>query len=197
MLSFLTKITGNNQSFQSALPDIASETDKPLAEGKLVPSFVFKKENWLNNGSETSAVKNDTPLRELSKKPLIIVFYSVNWNGHGVALLKRVQKLLDKAKWNGNIVVVGPDSLKKLEKVSAIHGLSLNFYSDQENVLAAKFGVYSEEKPVWRRYSGIETNIPLLSLFLINRTGQVTYTYIDDFSVSASAQDLLEVVGNR
>jgi peroxiredoxin len=59
------------------------------------------------------------------------------------------------------------------------HSLSLSFYYDNENQIARKFRVYSEEDPTWNKFAGIDENIPLLSTYVIDTARHILYAHID------------------
>ena len=66
-------------------------------------------------------------------------------------------------------------------------------YSDKE--IAEKFGVYSESDPIWNKFSGIDTNVPLLATYVISPTGQIEYDHIDsDFSKTYPSKAIISTV---
>lgn len=166
--------------------------EKPLAEGDLAPHFTFASQNWLENHGLT-----DISLRDLNQKPLVIVFYSVYWNGHGINLLKKMEKLQDKIGDTAGILVVTSEARKKLYKTIGEHHFSLNFYYDEGQALAEKFGIFSEDRPTWNLFSGIETNVPLLSSYVVGTSGQISFRHIDNFSSPFPEEDLLVAVNGQ
>lgn len=166
--------------------------ERPLAEGDLAPHFTFASQNWLENPGLT-----DISLKDLHQKPLVIVFYSVYWNGHGINLLKKLEKLQDKIGDTAGILVVTSEAPKKLYKTIGEHHSSLNFYYDEGQVLAEKFGIFSEDRPTWNLFSGIETNVPLLSSYVVGTSGQISFHHIDDFSSPLPEEDLLVAVNEK
>ncbi len=166
--------------------------EKPLAEGDLAPRFTFSSQNWLATPGLA-----DVSLRELHQKPLVIVFYSVYWNGHGINLLKKLEKLQDKIGDTANILIVTSEAPKKLFKTISEHNFSFSFYFDAEQALAEKFGIFSEDRPTWNLFSGIETNVPLLSSYVISPSGQISFRHIDDFSSPLPEDDLLAAANEK
>ena len=92
-------------------------------------------------------------------------------------------------------MIIGTGKERKLEKIAWDNNLSLNFYFDTTNEIAERFGIYSESDPVWNRFSGINTNVPLLATYVIAPYGRILYDHIDwDFSGSFPSNDIITSV---
>lgn len=166
----------------------------PLKTGDAVPDFIFEKDNfrWQQfvNGVETH---EPVYLLQLLNKPLVISFYSGHWQSHSLDLLRELDSLQQciKAK-NGNLLIVSAEKERKLEKTVWDNGFSLSFYFDTEKTVAQKFGVYSENDPVWNRFSGVDTNVPLLATYVISPLGEILFHHIDwDFSGGFPTEKLI------
>lgn len=172
----------------------------PLKKGDSVPDFIFEKDNfrWKQfvKGVETSG---PVYLLQLLNKPLVIAFYSGHWQSHGADLLRQLSNLQHRIKSNGaNLLIISSENERKLEKLMWDNELSLSFYFDIENLVAEKFGVYSEDDPVWNRFSGIDTNVPLLTTYVISPSGKILFDHIDwDFSGNFPAEKLITAVGGK
>jgi peroxiredoxin len=170
---------------------------KPIKEGDIAPDFIFEKDNgrWQQffNGVETHG---PVLLNQLLNKTLVIAFYSSSWQDHGVNLLKQLNTIQGEIKANdANLLVISAEKERKLEKIAWDTSLSLSFYIDKTNEIAAKFGVYAENDPVWDWFSGIDTNVPLLATYVIASYGRVLYDYIEwDFSGAFPSGELLSAV---
>jgi peroxiredoxin len=167
---------------------------KPVKKGDIAPDFVFEKDNirWQQfcNGVETHG---QIPLRQLLNKALVLVFYSVSWQEHGLQLLKQLHMIQREIKANdANLLVISAEKERKLEKIAWDNSFSLNFYFDTANSIAERFGIYSENDPVWNRFSGIDTNVPLLATYVIAPYGTILYDHIDwDFSAGFPSGNLI------
>ena len=65
----------------------------------------------------------------------------------------------------------------------------------QRKEIAEKFGVYSENEPVWNRFSGVDTNVPLLATYVISQYGKILYDHIDwDFSENFPSNEIISAV---
>lgn len=188
------------------ISEVISETDllfkpyksvKPIKAGNILPDFTLGKESarWQQffNGAETHG---PVLLNQLLNKPLVIGFYSNQWQVHGIDLLKQLNAVQPDIKsLGGNILIVSAEKERKLEKIAWVHSLSLSFYFDTENEIAEKFRIYAEHDPIWNKFSGIDTNVPLLATYVISPTGQIEYDHIEqDFTEAFPVKDIISAV---
>lgn len=172
----------------------------PLKEGDEVPDFIFEKDNFrwkqFTNGAETNG---PVYLLQLLNKPLVIAFYSGRWQSHGIGLLKQLNELQHRIKSNGaNLLIVSAENERRLDKLVWDNKLSLSFYFDTENLIAGKFGVYSEDDPVWNKFSGIDTNVPLLTTYVISPSGKILFDHIDwNFSGNFPTEKFISAVAGK
>jgi len=170
---------------------------KPVKAGNFVPDLKFYSDynRWQQfyNGAETHG---PISLRNLLSKPLVIAFYSHHWGEAGFAQLKQLNNIQYEIKASGgNLLIISDERTDELEKKAWEHSLSLNFYYDAEKELAQKFRVYSEDYPVWNRFSGIDENAPLLATYIIDQSKQIIYNHIDwDFLGTFSPEDIIASV---
>ncbi|GAA4083828.1 redoxin domain-containing protein [Mucilaginibacter panaciglaebae] len=155
---------------------------KPVKTGNLIPdiNLVTDFQRWKNfyNGAPANG---PISLKHLYGKPLTIAFYSTHWGNRGIELLKRLSAIQNEIKANGgNLLVLTDDTNdEQLARITWEHSLSLNFYHDIANKIAGKFRIYSEKHPTWNTYSGIDANIPLLAIYVIDTDRHIAYHYID------------------
>jgi len=155
---------------------------KSLKSGDGLYDFNLQKDNINKQRFVKSAAVNSSVLfKQLAGKPLILFFYSAAWQERGVQYLTQLNSInCEIAKLGVNLLVVSPDEGGQLlEQTIWDNSLYLNFYSDQENILARKFGIYSDEDPAWDKYSGIDVNVPLLSVYMLNADNQIIFDHID------------------
>lgn len=180
----------NSYSSRSALTD--HHPEKPLSEGDLAPAFTFSSARWLEARSGIDISLN----RFYHRKPLILVFYSTQWNGHGTGLLKRLDAL-KKKNGTANVLIIGSEAARQTLRALTGHQFTFSFYLDTEHILAERFGVYSEDRPTWNLYSGINSNVPLLSTYIISPSGQISFSHIDDFSTGFPEGDFLSAINEE
>ena len=170
---------------------------KPVKAGNYVPDLKFYStySRWQQffNGAE---VHGPVSLRHLLNKPLVIAFYSHHWRDHGFTLLKQLNHIHNEIKASGgNLLIVSDERTEELEKKAWEHSFTLNFYYDEEKELAQAFRVFSDEDPVWNRFSGIDVNAPLLATYIVDPSKQVVYSHIDfDFLGTFSADNIIASV---
>jgi peroxiredoxin len=173
---------------------------KPVKTGNLIPdiNLVTDYKRWKNfyNGAPTHG---HISLKHLYGKPLAIAFYSKHWGKYGVEQLKQLNTAQSEIKANGGNLLVLTDEAgdDQLAKLTWEHSLSLNFYHDINNEIANKFGVYSENDPTWNRFSGIDVNIPLLAIYVIDTDRHIVYDHINrNLSNTFIADDIIAAVYN-
>lgn len=169
----------------------------PLQVGSTSPEFTFTNNfnTWQQffNGAETY---NHLVIRQLLSKPLVLSFYSHQWQHEGLDFIKELNRINAEIRANGgNMVVIADSRSAELQKLAWDNNLTLNFYFDADRSLAEKFGVYHKDSPVWERFSGIDAHVPLLASFVVNPYRQVLYSHSNWHAESKFDSDkLLEEV---
>ncbi len=173
------------------------EALRPIKAGDILPDFLLQKENakWQQffNGAE---IHGPVLLNQLLNKPLVIGFYSQHWQQYGLDLLQQLNAIqYDVKARGGNLLVISSEKGRALEKIIWDNNLSLSFYFDKDKEIAEKFRIYSENDPIWNKFSGIDTNVPLLATYVISPAGQLEYDHIDpDFSKAFPSKDIISAV---
>jgi peroxiredoxin len=188
------------------ISEIIQETDfafkpievlRPIKAGNILPDFLLQKENskWQQffNGAE---IHGPVLLNQLLNKPLVIGFYSQHWQQYGLDLLQQLNAIqYDVKARGGNLLIISSEKGRALEKIIWDNNLSLSFYFDKDKEIAEKFRIYSESDPIWNKFSGIDTNVPLLATYVISPAGQLEYDHIDpDFSKVFPSKDIISAV---
>ena len=151
----------------------------PAKKGDGIPDLTFCNDlrSWRKfvNGGESHDYLS---ARKLLSKPLVVAFYSQQWNEQGLAHLKQLNELNTEIKANGgNLVVVTDSRPQALAKTAWDFNLTLNFYLDPDHQLATQFGVYDKQSPLWERFSGIDAHIPLLAAFVVTPHHSIVFDY--------------------
>lgn len=151
----------------------------PIKKGNNVPNLSFVNDinlwqQYVNGGVSYQYFST----RQLLHKPLVVAFFSDEWNQDGLAFIRQLNALNAEIKANGgNLVVVTGKRNVKLEKLAWDNSLTLNFYFDATHELATKFGVYHQQSPVWERFSGVDADVALLAAYVVNPHSQVVFSY--------------------
>lgn len=170
---------------------------QPVKTGNYIPDLKFLNDysRWQSffNGAQTHG---PIALRALLRKPLVIAFYSRHWKGHGFELLKQLNNIQQEIRANGgSLLVISDERTDELAKQAWENSFTLSFYHDEEKNLAQTFRIYSDNNPVWNRFSGIDTNAPLLATYIIDANKQVIYNHIDlDFLGTFNGEDVISAV---
>jgi peroxiredoxin len=170
---------------------------KPVKAGDRLPDFSLQKENanWQQffNGAE---IHGPVLFNQLFNKPLVIGFYSSHWQQYGLELLNSLNATQHEIKaGGGNLLIISSEKDRSFERIIWDNNLSLSFYFDRDKEIAEKFGIYSESDPIWNKFSGIDTNVPLLATYVIAPTGQIEYDHIDpDFSKMFPSKAIVSAV---
>jgi peroxiredoxin len=170
---------------------------KPVKTGNFVPQFTLTTDydRWqrFNNGT---VAHGPVMLRQLLNKPLVISFFSKHWQTTGIEQLARLNALQTEIKANGgNLLIINAENDDVLAKLAWEKGLSLNFYYDKDNEIAEMLRVFSENDPLWNKFSGIDANAPLLATFVIDIAKQIVYDHIDlDLKGTFSPDQIISAV---
>ncbi len=173
------------------------QKSEPVRSGDVLPDFSLEKEpaRWQQffNGAETHG---PVLFHQLLNRPLVIGFYSYHWQQYGIDLLKQLSSLQNDISANkASFLIICSEKDRKLEKLMWDNNLSLNFYFDKDKHIAEKFRIYSEHDPIWNKFSGIDTNVPLLATYVVSASGQIEYDHIDpDFSKTFPTSEIISAV---
>lgn len=164
---------------------------KPVRTGNQLPGLALKSGNkhWQQffNGAETHG---PVILRGLLNKPLVISFYSPEWQQHGTDQLKQLNSIrAEITARGGNLLVIAAGRDRALEKLVWDNSLSLTFYFDSTYEIARSLRVFDETNPTWNRFSGIDTNVPLPATYVINTAGQIIYDHANINTLSPFFSD--------
>ena len=149
--------------------------------GNLAPAF-----SLLNQQGETVSLKNFK-----GKKNVVLYFYpkaltpGCTTQACGI---RDTQK--DFAKLDTVVLGVSPDAPDKLGKFMEKHQLNFDLLSDEDHVIAEKYGVWALKKFMGKEFMGV-----VRTTFIIDKEGRVRYI-IEKVNTKSHAQDLLEILSS-
>jgi peroxiredoxin len=151
----------------------------PLRKGDTAPALTFTNDfNAWQQFLNGAGSNNHLSTRQLVSKPLVISFYSRHWKHQGLEFITRLSEINAEIKANGgNHVVITDSRSPELEKAAWDNNLTLNFHFDPEHKIAADFGVFDKNSPVWERFTGIDAHVPLLAGFVVTPYNQIVFSY--------------------
>jgi len=132
-------------------------------------------------------------------KSILLYFYGKEWgeisNGHLRQLNAFKNELLGHQVKPLIVTTGSPDNVKALiENDLSAAGV----VEDPDNHLAKTVGLYADESPAWARYAGIETNVALPGLYLLDSTRRVRFAFPNErISADLPLYQLLEALPNR
>jgi peroxiredoxin len=167
------------ESFAS--PVTSREKINPLEAGSYFPEFFIEEERVISGASLLGNVKVGTSLHRLTAQPLVIAFYSVNWNGYGDALLAQLREGHKAIEAAGARLLVLSSEEKKHFTAFNQEPLPFDAAWDVQQRIARKVGIYRETDPIWGRVSGINADVPIPAVYLVTPSLEITYAFTDAY----------------
>ncbi len=122
----------------------------------------------------------DTASNQLryTHKPLLLYFFEKDWGTIAVEHLNQLNAAQNKLhEQQINLLVITSGSLKEFEELCKKGSWILEAYEDTTFEIASLLKIYSEKDPSWSRYPGIEGNIPLPALYLLDGARQIALDF--------------------
>ncbi len=111
-------------------------------------------------------------------KPLLLYFYEQDWGPVSQQHLLQLNAISQELHYRHiNLLIITARSLQAFKEQSWIHSLFLEVYEDTHNALAGLLRLYGPQSPSWSRYTGIEHNIALPGLYLLDYLRRVAFAH--------------------
>ncbi|UEG51647.1 peroxiredoxin family protein [Mucilaginibacter daejeonensis] len=177
--------------------EVNIETEFGRTEYKKLTPAVTGDNVAIGAGAPTYLGNNSYTKTPALSKILVVYFYSAQWGAVGLEHLKQLNAIRNEVRYqDGSIVVVdadGDDST--LQQLLWNHNLLLPVHTDVDAQIAKAFGVYSEDSPAWDLYAGLNSNVPLPSLFVVDHFFNVTYHHHNtEIDTAVPTQQILSSV---
>jgi len=153
------------------------EDISPLLAGEQIPTLKL----------QTVSGEDFDLNKSISETPTILVFYRGGWCPYcskQLAGLQEVEKDLTKAGYQ--LIAISTDSPENLSKTLDKQSLSYKLLSDADLNAAKKFGIafkgpknYDGFLPETSGGKNVEKLLPVPSVFIISRKGQILFEYIN------------------
>lgn len=171
---------------------------QPLSKGDQAPAFSLPTNlgKWSGSLAEI-ALDAKIALSDLvNSRPLVISFYSPQWNGYGHQHIQSLIQLHNGIKaLGGEMLVLTPEPLAQIHRLANHYQVPFSIAHDADNLIAYLFGIYDMQNPVWQRIAGITADVPAPATFVIAGNGQITAAFIDaDFQDSLPTRPVLSAV---
>lgn len=155
---------------------------QPLVTGDLAPFFSLAgaPSDWRASVFGHKNQEHTTSVLDLvSARPLVISFYCPCWGRYARPYLDSLVRLHQHLLVaDAELVVFSNESPKVLAR--QMNGLDFRVAYDAESAVAQRFGVYSEDDPVWERVSGISDEAFTPALYVIGPDRRIAYHFLDE-----------------
>ncbi|MBC9911390.1 redoxin domain-containing protein [Chitinophaga varians] len=174
------------------------ERIRPLTAGQFFQDFYLEEENVINKGALLKDAVGVTSLHLLTAQPLIVAFYSVNWNGYGDALIAElIEKHAAIEAAGARLLVLSSEGKKHFTEFNR-EPLPFDVARDAQHRIARKAGIYKESDPIWGRVAGVNADVPVPAVYLITPSLEITYSFADVYlEQKFSVDELLSVVDKQ
>ncbi|QJB34852.1 redoxin domain-containing protein [Chitinophaga oryzae] len=174
------------------------ERIRPLTAGQFFADFYLEEENVINEGPLLKAGIGGTSLHLLTAQPLVVAFYSVNWNGYGDALIAElIAKHAAIEAAGARLLVLSSEGKKHFSQFNR-QPLPFDVVRDVQHRIARKAGIYKESDPIWGRVAGVNADVPVPAVYLVTPSLEITYSFADvNLEHRFSADELLSVVDKQ
>lgn len=177
--------------FENELGDIRSVSTQPrsktthvhpLKTGDLAPFFSLSgaPNNWRASVFGKKLSGGETSLLDLiNERPLVVSFYCPCWGRYARPYLESLIRLNQALlAVDAELVVFSNESPGTLARQMGSFDFRVAY--DAESTVAQRFGVYSEDYPVWERVSGISEEAFTPALYVIDQDRRIAYHFLDE-----------------
>ncbi|MDX2302439.1 MAG: redoxin domain-containing protein [Microscillaceae bacterium] len=155
----------------------------------------FTTQNWINlywinllDNSETI-----TLAQLLLEKPLILTFLDNDWSKKYISSFQLFwEENYQTIQSSGaNLLMLNPQSIDYLPKTNYLFHLA----QDTNKEIAQAYGVYSKNYPIWDRISGVDNDVMMPSVFVINQDKKIVFIRKDEgFKLDFGFSELLKFI---
>lgn len=145
----------------------------------------------------------------LKKGPLVISFYRGGWCPYCNLELRSLQDHLEEFKENGaTLVAISPEQPDGSLDVSEKNNLQFSVLSDDDNIVAKKFGIVFETPTetdslykellnldLAKRNSTDKPELPIPATYVVGQDGKITYAFVNaDYTKRAEPSEIIKVL---
>lgn len=182
--------TGDSTGKMIAGVPVKAEDISPLLIGESVPELTL-----------VSAAGKDVNLNQtIAQKPTVLIFYRGGWCPYCSKQLSGLQQIEpDLTAMGYQIIAVSTDSPQNLTKTLGKQQLSYTLLSDADLKVAKQFGIaykapinYDSFLPKTSGGKNVDKLIPVPSVFIVNKKGNIRFEYINPHITQRISPDLLK-----
>src|SRR5688572_20657049 len=177
-------------------PTIKRTKIAPLSAGDAIPEAALPRVQFINASSLLQHADEQTEIRTLTARPLVVAFISLHWNGYAQKLLQDLQALCaDVRIMGGELLVISDEDSSGFLSLADKQPLPFSIVWDKQHKIASQFGIYSSTDPIWDRISGINADVPVPALYVLDPSGKIAFDQVDHyFEKRIPARELLSAV---
>ena len=168
----------------------------PLSAGNVTPEASLPRTQFINAGPLLQHAGEQTDIRSLAGRPLVVAFISFHWNGYAQKLLKELNSLYaDNRIMGGELLVISDEDAAGFQSLTGKQAVPFSTVWDRQHKIASQFGIYSSTDPIWDRISGINADVPVPAVYVLDAAGKIAFDQVDHyFEKSIPARELLSAV---
>jgi len=168
----------------------------PLSAGDAIPEANLPRTQFIHASTLLSDAGEQTAIRTLVSRPLVAVFISLHWNGYAEKLLQELYSLYaDIRIMGGELLVISDEDSSGFSSLTQKQAVPFSTVWDRQHKIATQFGIYSSSDPIWDRISGINADVPVPAIYVLDPSGKIVFDQVDlYFEKRIPVRDLLSAV---
>jgi peroxiredoxin len=168
----------------------------PLSTGDVIPQAGLPRTQFIHASLLLNDAGEQTDIRSLVSRPLVVAFISLHWNGYAEKLLQHLYSLhADIRIMGGELLVISDEDSSGFFSLAGKQAVPFSTVWDRQHKIATQFGIYSSSDPIWDRISGINADVPVPAVYVLDPSGKIVFDQVDlYFEKQIPARELLSAV---
>jgi len=168
----------------------------PLNTGDAIPEAGLPRTQFINASALLADAAEQTDIRTLVSRPLVVAFISLHWNGYAQKLLQELRSLYaDIRIMGGDLLVISDEDSSGFLSLTEKQAVPFSTVWDRQHKIATQFGIYSSSDPIWDRISGINADVPVPAVYVLDPSGKIVFGQVDQYlEKRIPARELLSAV---
>ncbi|WP_291911462.1 redoxin domain-containing protein [Chitinophaga sp. CB10] len=167
----------------------------PLGAGQQFPEFYLEADQVIK---DAGLLTQGASIHTLTAQPLVVVFYSIHWNGYADELLDQVIALHPAIEAAGaKLLLISSEGRKQFEAVNK-QEIPFDVVYDRDFAIARKAGIYKQSDPIWGFVAGVNEDVPVPAVYIITPALEIRYAFADKYlEHQLQPAELLAAIENR
>ncbi|NIG52840.1 redoxin domain-containing protein [Chitinophaga sp. Cy-1792] len=170
------------------------EKVSPIQSGQRFPEFFLDRSDVIR---DAGLLTQGASIHTLTSQPLVVVYYSIHWNGYADTLIEQLKALQPAIEAAGaKLLVVASEGRQAFENVNGQVPFDVAFDADKH--IARKTGIYKKSDPIWGFVAGVNEDVPVPAVFVVTPSLQIRYAFADLYlEKQLQPADILAAIDNR